>query len=360
MSKKKTIVLVLAVMLILIGSLAGCAANDAPAPAPAAPDSSAPADTPAADTGGGYTFGYLAWALADEWNQYGNEAFIWCADQDGVTVLTLDCKKDPETQVSQAEEFISKGVDAISIFPSTPEAAATIARMCNEAGIPLAIENIFLPDDGSSGELVGQVACQYGDIGYAAIQYAATVHPGPPAQLLYVHGAPGMGVYEDYKIGVDRALAEYADSIEMVGLINGEWETEASFNVTMDFITSGQSDFNVIFANNDMVAVGAFNALKENDMVGIPIISTGGSLMGHDMIMDGRAYANMTAPVNIQGILLYQFLWKYLNGETIEQTKIPLPVIPVDATNIDTDWILWTDHAAANNYIKNNIPSMAR
>ncbi|GHU65983.1 hypothetical protein AGMMS49983_14700 [Clostridia bacterium] len=358
---KKKLLAVIVVVLMLVTVFAGCAKADAPAaPAPAPADSGSSAAAPAAEepAAGGKTFGYLAWALSDEWNAYGNEAFIWCAEQDGNTVITLDCQKDPESQVSQAEELINKGVDGISIFPCSPEAGATIVRMANEAGIPIAVENIFLPDDASAGEVVGQVACQYGDIGYAAVEYAAKTWPG--AKLLYVHGGPGVGVYEDYKIGVDKALEDYKSDIELVGLVNGNWETEASYNVTMDFITSGKSDFDVVFANNDLQAVGVYNALKENGMEDIPVLSTGGSEQGYAMIKDGQEYANMTAPVNIQGIIVYQFLAKATSGQTVAQKKIPLPVIPVDTTNIDTAWIKWSDNDAASAYVTANVPELAR
>ena len=325
------------------------AASEAPseaataAPSEAAATSAAPAEEPAKKL----VFGYLAYNLADIWNQYGMEAFQWCADQKGVEVKVLDATNDPAKQVTQAQEFIDAGVDGISIFPCTPEAAATVVRMANEAGIPIAIENIFLSEEAAKGT-VGQVACQYRDIGYAAIKYAADTYPG--CKLLYVHGAPGLGVYEDYKIGVDAALEEFKDKVTMVGLINGEWATEPSQNVTQDFITSGQSEFDVVFANNDLQAKGIYNALKDNGMEDIPIISTGGSPDGYQMLADGIEAANMTAPVNIQGVIVFKYLWQTLNGVAIEETKIPLPIIPIGKDNID-EWIAWEDFQASYDYI---------
>lgn len=96
---------------------------------------------------------------------------------------------------------------------------------------------------------IGQVACQYGDIGYAAIKWAA--ENIEDAKLLYVHGGTGKAFTEAYQVGVDQALEEFADKIECVGLINGEWQTEPSYNVTMDYISAGGEEFNVVFANNE-------------------------------------------------------------------------------------------------------------
>ena len=234
----------------------------------------------------------------------------------------------------------------LTVFPSSTESAQTIIRMANEAGIPIAVENAFMPD--SAGDIVGQIACQYADIGYAAVKWAA--ENVEDAKLLYCHGAPGLGVYEDYSIGVEQALKDFSDSIEEFGLINGEWDTEASYNVTNDFIKSGQAEFNVVFANNDLQAQGCYQALKENGMEDIPIISTGGSASGYEMFQNGVEAANMTAPVSIQGAQLFKFCYQYLNGIDIPEKKIPLAVIPVDHSNED-DWMFWDDYQAALDYI---------
>lgn len=328
----KKITMLLLVFLMLTAIFIGC---DQAKPA---------ADDEAADD---LTFGYIAWNMKDEWNQYGEAAFRWAAESYGIDVITEDGKNDPAEQVKIAEGFINQGVDAISIFPCTPEVGATIVRMCNEAEIPIAIENIFLPEDGSAGEFVGQVACQYGDIGYAAFEYIAKTWPG--AKVFYCAGATGMGVYEAYKVGVDQALTDFADDVTLVDTLHGDWETEKSMQVTQSFIASG-AEFDVIFANNDLQARGCYNALKEADMTDIPIVSTGGAPVGLDMIAEGTEYANMTAPVNIQGLIVFKFLYRELMGIDIGENKIPLPIIAVDATNLDTA-ISWDNNDGALEYI---------
>ena len=354
---KKALVLVLCVMVAMV-MFAACA--QPAAEEPAASDDAATSDAPAADdtaaddtaaddtaaTGESYTIGYLAWSLSDEWNSSGKDNFVWNAENLGWEVIVEDSQGDAEKQVSQAEALINQGVDMLTVFPSSTESAQTIIRMANEAGIPIAVENSFMSDD--AGDIVGQIACQYADIGYAAIKWAA--ENVEDAKLLYVHGAPGLGVYEDYAIGVEQALKDFSDSVEEVGLINGEWETEASYTVTNDFIKAGTAEFNVVFANNDLQAQGVYQALKENGMEDIPIISTGGSSAGKELFEQGVEAANMTAPVSIQGAQLFKFCYQYLTGKEIPETKIPLAVIPVDNSNPD-DWMDWHDYQAALDYI---------
>ena len=345
---KKVSVLAIAALLIVTMVFAACQntpAAEAPAaeaPAAEAPAEEAPADAaPSSD----FVFGNLSYDLADVWAQYSLEAFQWCADLKGVEVKSLDAQKMPETQVTQAQELINLGVDAIGLYPITPEGGATIVRMANEAGIPIAVENMFLPD--GSGDIIGNIACQYNDIGYAAIEYTADQFPG--SKMLWVQGSPGLGVTEVYAIGVDEALEIYGDKVEVVGMVNGEFATEPAYNVTTDFINLGK-EFDVIFAQNDLMAFGAYNALKENGMEEIPIFSTGGSPQGYQMMQDGQQFANMTAPVNIQGVHQFNFLWRHMNGLDIPEVKVPLPIIPVDVNSIG-DWIHWDDFQASYDFI---------
>jgi ABC-type sugar transport system, periplasmic component len=343
---RKVSAFAIAALLIVTMVFAACSNAPAEAPPADAPATDAPAtDAPAAEAASDLTFGYLAYDLADVWNQYGMEAFQWCAEKKGVEVKSLDAQKKPETQVSQAQELINLGVDAIALYPITPESGATIVRMANEAGIPISVENMFLPD--GSGDMIGNIACQYNDIGFAAIEYTANQFPG--SKMLWVQGSPGLGVTEVYAIGVDEALEIYGDKVEVVGKVNGEFATDPAYKVTTDFINSGK-EFDVIFAQNDLMAFGAYNALKENGMEDIPIFSTGGSPQGYQMMQDGQQFANMTAPVNIQGVHQFNFLWRHLNGLDIPEVKVPLPIIPVDVNSID-DWIHWDDFQAAYDFI---------
>lgn len=201
----------------------------------------------------------------------------------------------------------------------------------------------------SPDSYVAAVGCVYGDIGYAAIEWLA--QNIEDAKVFYCAGAVGGGVYEAYKVGVDQALEDYADSIEMVGLLNSNaWSTEDGLNLTTNFINSGV-EFNCIFANNDQMAQGCYQALVEAGMEDIPIVSTGGSPDAYAFLEDGTEAANMTAPVSIQGVQTYKNISDYVENGTIPEEKFQsLPVIPVTGDDLDA-WIDWTDYAGAYEYV---------
>lgn len=294
------------------------------------------------------TYGYIAYQMSDIWNEYSSKAFEYAAEQNGVEVMVLDAGNDIAQSVSAMETLIQAEVDGISIFPISPEQAAQLITMANEAGIPITVENIDVASVADEDEYIAAVGCVYGDIGYAAIKWLA--ENVEDAKVFYCAGAVGGGVFEAYKEGVDKALADYADSIELVGLLNSDaWSTEDGLNLTTNFINSG-TEFNCIFANNDQLAQGCYQACEEAGL-DLPIVSTGGSPDAYAFLEDGIEAANMTAPVSIQGIQTFKNLHDYVTEGVVPEAKFQsLPVIPVAGEDLGA-WIDWADYEAAYNYV---------
>ena len=245
------------------------------------------------------TFGYIAYDMTDIWNEYSANAFEYAAEQAGVDAVVLDSKNSLEESVTAMESLIQQEVDGISVFPISTEQGAQLVKMANEAGIPVTIEN-FAMDIDDPGDYIASVACQYDEIGYNAIKYIAENKPG--AKIFFCAGQEGAGVYEKYQEGVDRALEELGDQVEVVATLHGDWLTDKAYDCTTDLISSGE-EFDYIFANNDMMAQGCYQALEDNDMTDIPIVSTGGSPDGYKLLESGVEAANMTAPVDIQELI---------------------------------------------------------
>ncbi len=294
------------------------------------------------------TFGYIAYQMADIWNEYSAKSFEYCAEKDGVDVIVLDAGNDIAQSVSCMESLIQSEVDGISIFPISPEQAAQLITMANEADIPITVENIDVADVADEEDYIAAVGCLYGDIGYAAIEWLA--NNVEDAKVFYCAGAVGGGVFEAYKVGVDQALADNEGKIEMVGLLNSDaWSTEDGLNLTTNFINSGV-EFNCIFANNDQIAQGCYQACEEAG-IDVPIVSTGGSPDAYAFLEDGIEAANMTAPVSLQGVQTYKNLYEYVTEGKVPDPKFQnLPIIPVAGDDLGA-WIDWSDYEGAYKYV---------
>lgn len=330
----------------MLASLGGCAGKSDEKPK----DEKSESTASASETGGkeSYTFGYIAYDISDIWNDYSSKAFEYAAKQQDVEVKTvvLDSKNSLEESVKAMESLIQQGVDGISIFPISTEQGAQLVKMANDANIPVTVEN-FAMDIDNPGDYIATVAAEYDQIGYAAFKYIAETKPG--AKVFFCAGQQGAGVYEKYQEGIDKALKDFEGKVEIVGTLHGDWLTDKAYNVTTDFISTGEK-FDYIFANNGMMAQGCYQALKDAGMEDIPIVSTGGSPDDYKMLQDKVESANMTAPVSIQGVQTFKNLYdKVVEGKTPEKF-ISLPIIPVSADKLD-EFIAWDDYEAAYNYV---------
>lgn len=302
-------------------------------------------ETPKKDT---YTFGYIAYDMTDIWNEYSARAFEFAATKADVEVKTvvLDSKNSLEESVTAMESLIQQGVDGISIFPISNEQGAQLVKIANEADIPVTVENFAMEVD-DPGDYIASVACEYDDIGYAAIKYIAEQKPG--AKVFFCAGQEGAGVYEKYQEGVDRGLAEFGDQVEIVATLHGDWLTDKAYNVTTDLISSG-TEFDYIFANNGMMAQGCYRALEDAGLKDIPIVSTGGSPDDYKMLREGIEAANMTAPVSIQGVKTFKNLYDFVVDGVQGEKFTALPIVPVSADKLD-EFIAWDDYEGAYNFV---------
>lgn len=299
-----------------------------------------------------YHFGYIAYDMKDIWNQYSSEAFEYAASKADkkVKVTVLDSNNSLEESVKCMETLIQQGVDGISVFPISPDQAATLIKMANDAKIPITIENLEPAD--KNANYISTIGCLYGDIGYAAMDYIAKAKPN--AKVFFCAGAVGGGVYEAYQEGVDKAVKDLNGKVEIVGIEHGDWATEPAMNVTQNFIQSGKK-FDYIFANNDLMAIGCYNALKEAGMENIPIVSTGGSPDGFKLLQEGVEAANMTAPVSIQGIKTFKNLYDFVvEGKSAAEKFTALPVIPCESADL-SKFIAWDDFEGAHHYVYNEM-----
>lgn len=282
-------------------------------------------------------FGNIPVAMSDEWNGYSVENFKYAAAKMGVEVITLDSEWDGERALNNLEDLITSGVDHISVFVYTPEQAQDFIGRANEAGIPISFENTKLAGN-VMGDFVMNVAFEYYDFGYEAAKYVSLTYPG--SKLFYVRGLPGMGIVEEYMVGIEDALKEFG-TVELALYRDTSWDTETALNVTQDAIAAGE-EFDVIFANNESMAVGCYNALKDAGLDGqIPIISTGGGPTGVQMLKDGIIQATIAGPVSLQGLYLFKAMYLYtVKGIDPPETFIAPGVQPITLENLN-DNIPW-------------------
>ena len=279
-------------------------------------------------------FGQIAHDRAIEWVNYGVMNFEYACKELGVEPVIIDAQNNMEKVLAGMEDLLSRGVDAVSVYSFSPDLDARVARMARQAGIPVVFENA-IPANTVDRDSV--TTCTYYDIGYAVAKFIGERYPG--SRFVYIMGQPGMNITEPYTEGINKAIAD-GSRTQMVDTAPTYWTAESAMNATQNILQSGRA-FDVIFANNEQIAQGVLNALQAAGLKGrIPVVATGGSPLGIDMLRSGDLDATMAAPTSFMGMMSAKKLYTLVNGGKVEaMTYVPLLPATIDNINDIIPWV---------------------
>ena len=316
---------VLAVVVMVAMLFVGCAKApvDEPVDEPVGGDAT---DAPVENGDKQLVFGQICHDRNIEWVNFGVQNFEYACAELGVGYELVDAQNDMEKVLAGMEDLLAKGVDAVSVYSFSPDLDKRVAEMAREAGIPIVFENAVPADDVDRDSVT---CCTYYDIGYAVAKMIGDQFPG--SKFAYIMGQPGMNITEPYLDGLEAAMADGADT-EMVANYPTNWTAEEAMSATDTLIQSG-TEFDVIFANNEQIAQGVIRAL-DGAGLDIPVIATGGSELGIEMLKSGELFGTVAAPTSYMGMLSAKKLYMLCNGEEVEEMTY-LPLLPATKENVD-------------------------
>ncbi len=207
-------------------------------------------------------------------------AAVW-----GIDLAVFDGRNDPALQISQTEDAIAAGYDAILLNPVTMEALVPAVEKANEAKIP-----VFTLDR----DVIGGVRiCYIGTDNIKAAEDQAWALIGKlielcrplPWRIVHLWGTPGASSAEERKTGVHNVL----DPLVKIGWVEFVADLTAYFDrargmKVMEDILATTTDIDAVITGNDEMALGALEALKAAKLkVGAP---DGVLIMGFDAIPD--------------------------------------------------------------------------
>ena len=235
-------------------------------------------------------------------------------------------------QVSLVENAINRGVSAIVLAPSDPEALAPVVKRAFEAGIPVAIIDSMLAagNEAYYQTFLSTDNCAAGELA-AQTMIDAAGSTGQVAVMSYVAGVGSeigrVGCFSDY-------LAKNPD-LEIVGPFYSQSQMATALNQTTD-ILAANTDLVGIFGANEPTAIGMGRAIEQAGKAGqLTAIGFDGNADLQDMVKSGTLLATAVQGSFQMGELGVQAVMGVLAGETIE-TFIDTGVVMVTKDNIDS------------------------
>jgi ribose transport system substrate-binding protein len=227
-----------------------------------------------------------------------------------LVVLAPPAETDVATQISQIEDQITKQVKAILVAPTDVAGLNPTFDKAKAAGIPVLYVDTkggwadaltFIGTDNSNGgKLAGEYICeQLNNQGTAAL----------------ITGVMSQQTHIDRIGGAKEALA--ACGVEVVAEQPANSD-RALGQTVMENILTANPDVNAVFASNDLMALGAMEAIKSAGKKGVIVVGFDANPDAIASIKADEMMASVAQSPYNMGALGVEAALKAINGETIE------------------------------------------
>lgn len=242
------------------------------------------------------------------------------AQELGYDLIVLDSQNDPARELSNIEDLMQRGVQALLINPTDSDAVVNAVRMANRSDLP-----VFTVDRGATrGEVVSHIASDNALGGRMAGDYIAE-QLGSGARVVQLEGIPGTSAARERGEGFAQAVEEH--NFNILASQAADFDRTAGLNVMEDLLTA-YSDIDAVFAQNDEMALGAIRAIAASQQQDILVVGFDGTSDGIEAVESGRMGATVAQQPYVIGELVVESAVRHLNGETVEEyIPVPLEVI---------------------------------
>ena len=233
---------------------------------------------------------------------------------------------DVEKQMQIIENLIQTRVDAICVSPSGSRELIPAIAKANQADIPVLIVDTRIDTKAAQAEGVQTVTFIGSDNyqgGKIAGEYVAGLSHSQ-MNVAILEGIPGHETGDNRLRGFTESIAGY-DRIKVFASQPANWERDQGYNV-MQNLLQAHSEINVVFACNDMMALGAMEAIIASGKTGqIKIIGFDAIDEARKEINAGHMEASIAQHPAEMGRLAIEYAVRAVSGETIPE-YIPVKI----------------------------------
>ena len=252
---------------------------------------------------------------ADFFNQI-RQAVEAEADGQDVEVIVADAKGDSDTQVSQIQDFITQGVDAIIYIPAGATAATVPMRAADDAGIP--VVTVDRNPEGAPGDtfIATDSVAAAEALGDFVIEQT-----GGEGAVGVIQGQVGTTPEIDRDTGFTTALESSPGLTEVARQASSQWAQDEGFDIATDMLQA-HPEITVLFGRADALALGAATAARSAGRDDILVVGFDGDVAGLEAVQDGTLAATITQPTQAMGKLALESAVKLANGDELPAEQL--------------------------------------
>ncbi len=242
-----------AVLATLSLALAACSSSDGTGSSPTedGADSGTTAD-------GGWVIGYDSYFVGNTWSAQLEAEFLSAVEREGdrvADVVVTQSDNDAQTQISNLQSMVARGVDAIIVTPISPEGIAPVLEQAKAAGIV-----VVLSASGAKGDAYDSyVNVDDEEFGATGAQWLVD-KLGGEGRILAVNGIAGIPT-SDLRYAGAKAVFDANPGIEIVSTIDGGWD-QATTKTAVESFLAANPDVDGVWSQGGSMTLGAIEAFE--------------------------------------------------------------------------------------------------
>lgn len=277
--------------------------------------------------------------------QKDRDIFVQKAESLGAKVFVQSANGNEQTQISQIENMINRGVDVIVIIPYNGQVLSNVIAEAKHDGIKvLAYDRLINNADidfyiSFDNERVGEIQAQ------------SLLDKVPSGNYFLMGGSPVDNNAKLFRQGQMKVLKPYIENgtIKIVGdqWADG-WLPENALKIMENALTANNNNIDAVVASNDATAGGAIQALSAQGLAGKVVISgQDADLAAVKRIIAGSQTMTVYKPIKLIATTAAEIAVELATGQTVNYdsqlnnglkdvpTRILTPV-KVDRDNIES------------------------
>ena len=237
----------------------------------------------------------------DSWRHKMNDEILREAMfYDGVSVEIRSAGDDNRRQAEDIHYFIDKGVDLLIISANEAAPMTPIVEEAYQKGIPVVLVDRKILSD----KYTAYIGADNYEIGRAVGNYIASSLKGK-GNVVELTGLGGSTPAMERHQGFMAAISNFPD-VKLIDKADAAWERGPA-EVEMDSMLRRNPKIDAVYAHNDRIAPGAYQAAKkvgrEKEMMFVGIDALPGKGNGLELVLDSVLDATFIYPTNGDKVL---------------------------------------------------------
>lgn len=253
------------------------------------------------------------------------------ADRAGLQLVVQAAEReiDVEKQMQIIENLLQTGIKALIVTPSGSREIASAISKANRAGVPVIVVDTRV-DAKAAAENNLKIASFIGSDNYEGGRLAGehlAAATGGKARVAVLEGIPGHETGDSRLRGFRDVLAKHP-GMKIVSSQPANWERDQGFTVFQNMLQA-HSDIDALFACNDLMALGAIEAIAAAGRSGrIRVVGFDALDDARSAIEAGKMDASMAQSPRDMGRLAVEGAARLLKSESLppDQT-VPIELV---------------------------------